>query len=85
MSGVRTVRVDLAGRGYDIAIGPGLIDRAGELSAKLLARPAGLSRNEKYLRRTTSKPHDSSSFSTSRPRKSTRGINLRSEFSWMPP
>jgi 3-dehydroquinate synthase len=39
MSDVRTLRVDLAGRGYDIAIGPGLIDRAGELSAKLLARP----------------------------------------------
>jgi len=39
MSDVRTVRVDLAGRSYDIAIGPGLIDRAGELSAKLLARP----------------------------------------------
>jgi 3-dehydroquinate synthase len=39
MSVVRTVRVDLAGRSYDIAIGPGLIDRAGELSAKLLARP----------------------------------------------
>ena len=39
MSGIQTLRVDLAGRGYDIAIGPGLIDRAGELSAKLLARP----------------------------------------------
>lgn len=36
---VSTVRVDLAGRGYDVAIGPGLIDRVGELSAKLLARP----------------------------------------------
>ena len=36
---VSTVRVDLAGRGYEIAIGPGLIDRVGELSAKLLARP----------------------------------------------
>ena len=35
----RTVRVDLAGRGYDIAIGPGLIDRAGALSAGLLAAP----------------------------------------------
>jgi 3-dehydroquinate synthase len=31
------IRVDLAGRGYDIAIGPGLIDRAGELSRPLLA------------------------------------------------
>jgi 3-dehydroquinate synthase len=39
MSDIRTVRVDLAGRSYDIAIGPGLIDRTGELSAKLLARP----------------------------------------------
>ena len=39
MSDPRIVRVDLAGRGYDIAIGPGLIDRAGELSAKLLATP----------------------------------------------
>jgi 3-dehydroquinate synthase len=32
----RTVRVDLGGRGYDIAIGPRLIDRAGELAAPLL-------------------------------------------------
>ncbi|MFI4999391.1 MAG: 3-dehydroquinate synthase [Reyranellales bacterium] len=39
MSGPRIVRVDLAGRGYDIAIGPGLIDRIGELSARLLAAP----------------------------------------------
>ena len=39
MSGPSTVRVELAGRGYDIAIGPGLLDRVGELSAKLLARP----------------------------------------------
>jgi 3-dehydroquinate synthase len=31
------VKVDLAGRAYDIAIGPGLIDRVGELSAGLLA------------------------------------------------
>jgi 3-dehydroquinate synthase len=36
---VRTIRVDLAGRGYDIAIGPGLLDRAGELSRPLLAAP----------------------------------------------
>ncbi len=35
----RTVHVDLAGRAYDIAIGPGLIDRAGEMSAGLLAAP----------------------------------------------
>jgi 3-dehydroquinate synthase len=35
----RTIRVDLAGRGYDIAIGPGLVDRAGELSRPLLAAP----------------------------------------------
>ena len=35
----RTVRVDLAGRSYDIAIGPGLIDRAGELARPLLAAP----------------------------------------------
>ena len=35
----RTVHVDLAGRAYDIAIGPGLIDRAGPLSADLLAAP----------------------------------------------
>jgi 3-dehydroquinate synthase len=34
---VRTVPVNLAGRSYDILIGPGLIDRAGELSAGLLA------------------------------------------------
>ncbi len=36
---VRTIRVDLAGRAYDIAIGPGLLDRAGELSKPLLAAP----------------------------------------------
>ncbi len=39
MNAQRVVRVDLSGRGYDIAIGPGLIDRAGELCAKLLAAP----------------------------------------------
>jgi 3-dehydroquinate synthase len=39
MSGPSTLRVDLAGRNYDIVIGPGLLDRVGELSAKLLARP----------------------------------------------
>ena len=33
------VKVDLAGRAYDIAIGPGLIDRVGELSARLLKAP----------------------------------------------
>ncbi len=31
-----TVKVDLAGRAYDIAIGPGLVDKVGELSASLL-------------------------------------------------
>lgn len=36
---MKTVRVDLAGRAYDIAIGPALIDKVGELSKKLLARP----------------------------------------------
>jgi 3-dehydroquinate synthase len=39
MSGPSTLRVELAGRSYDIAIGPGLLDRVGELSARLLARP----------------------------------------------
>jgi 3-dehydroquinate synthase len=40
MSAARcTIHVDLAGRGYDIVIGPGLIDRAGELSRSLLAAP----------------------------------------------
>ncbi len=39
MSTPSIVKVDLAGRAYDIAIGPGLIDRVGELSAKLLAAP----------------------------------------------
>ena len=39
MSAPRIVRVDLAGRAYDIAIGPGLIDRVGELSAALLQAP----------------------------------------------
>ena len=34
---VHTVPVSLAGRSYDILIGPGLIDRAGELSVGLLA------------------------------------------------
>jgi 3-dehydroquinate synthase len=35
----RTLRVDLAGRSYDIVIGSGLIDRVGALSKGLLARP----------------------------------------------
>ncbi len=39
MSAARTIRVDLAGRSYDIAIGPSLIDRAGDLSRPLLAAP----------------------------------------------
>jgi 3-dehydroquinate synthase len=34
---LRTVPVSLAGRSYDILIGPALVDRAGELSAGLLA------------------------------------------------
>ncbi|HEX9328566.1 MAG TPA: 3-dehydroquinate synthase [Reyranella sp.] len=34
-----TIRVELAGRGYDIAIGPGLIDQAGALCGPLLAAP----------------------------------------------
>jgi 3-dehydroquinate synthase len=36
---METVHVDLAGRGYDIHIGPGLIARAGGLIGPLLARP----------------------------------------------
>jgi 3-dehydroquinate synthase len=36
---LRTIRVELAGRSYDIAIGPGLIDQAGTLSRPLLAAP----------------------------------------------
>ena len=39
MSAPRTIRVDLAGRAYDIVIGPELIDRVGELSRPLLAAP----------------------------------------------
>ncbi|MEL6366309.1 MAG: 3-dehydroquinate synthase, partial [Pseudomonadota bacterium] len=39
MSDRRRVRVDLAGRAYDIEIGPGLIDEAGALIKPLLARP----------------------------------------------
>jgi len=39
MSEQRLVRVELAGRSYDIVIGPGLIDRAGDLSKPLLAAP----------------------------------------------
>jgi 3-dehydroquinate synthase len=35
----RTIRVELAGRSYDIAIGPGLIDQAGALSRPLLLAP----------------------------------------------
>jgi 3-dehydroquinate synthase len=36
MTALKTVSVDLAGRAYDIAIGPGLIDAVGGLSARLL-------------------------------------------------
>jgi 3-dehydroquinate synthase len=36
---MRTIKVDLAGRAYDIVIGAGLIDRAGELARALLAAP----------------------------------------------
>ena len=39
LSAPRMIHVDLAGRGYDIAIGPKLIDRVGALAAPLLARP----------------------------------------------
>jgi 3-dehydroquinate synthase len=39
MSEQRLVRVELAGRGYDIVIGPGLIDRAGDLAKPRLAAP----------------------------------------------
>ena len=35
----RTIRVELAGRSYDIAIGPDLIDQAGALCRPLLAAP----------------------------------------------
>ena len=36
---IRTIKVDLAGRSYDIAIGPGLIDQAGALCRPLLPAP----------------------------------------------
>jgi 3-dehydroquinate synthase len=39
MPAPRVVRVDLAGRAYDIVIGPQLIDRVGELAVSLLAAP----------------------------------------------
>ena len=39
MQPARTIHVDLAGRSYDIAIGPGLIDRAGALCRPLLGAP----------------------------------------------
>jgi 3-dehydroquinate synthase len=39
MQPMRTIHVDLASRSYDIAIGPGLIDRAGALCRPLLAAP----------------------------------------------
>ncbi|MFP3944387.1 MAG: 3-dehydroquinate synthase [Alphaproteobacteria bacterium] len=35
----RRLRVELEGRGYDIVIGSGLLERAGECAAPLLARP----------------------------------------------
>jgi 3-dehydroquinate synthase len=39
MNEQRLVRVELAGRGYDIVIGPGLVDRVGDLAKPLLAAP----------------------------------------------
>jgi 3-dehydroquinate synthase len=36
---IRTTRVDLGERGYDVRVGPGLLDDAGALIAPLLARP----------------------------------------------
>lgn len=39
MTRIDTVRVAIAGRGYDLQIGPGLMARAGEEIAPLLARP----------------------------------------------
>ncbi len=36
---MRTLKVELAGRSYDIVIGPGLIDRLGALAKSLLAQP----------------------------------------------
>jgi 3-dehydroquinate synthase len=38
----KTIRVDLAGRAYDIVIGSGLIDRAGILCRPLLAAPRAI-------------------------------------------
>ena len=35
---IHTVPVDVAGRPYDVMIGPGLVKRAGELVRPLLAR-----------------------------------------------
>ena len=49
MTAARTVHVSLAGRSYDIAIGPGLIDRAGDLSRPLLAAPRLHVRDERLL------------------------------------
>jgi 3-dehydroquinate synthase len=42
MTDSRTIRVDLAGRAYDIVIGSGLIDRAGALARPLLAAPRAI-------------------------------------------
>ena len=39
---MKTITVDLAGRAYDIAIGSGLIDRAGERARNLLAAPRAI-------------------------------------------
>ena len=39
MSDRETVRVELGDRGYDIVIGPGLIERAGSILSEVLRRP----------------------------------------------
>jgi 3-dehydroquinate synthase len=42
MSAPRTIKVDLAGRSYDIVIGPALIGRIGEFVKPLLPRPRAI-------------------------------------------
>ncbi len=51
MSAPGIVKVDLTGRAYDIAIGPRLIDRVGELSAKLLKAPRVIVVTDETVRR----------------------------------
>ena len=54
---IQTVHVDLAGRGYDIHIGPGLIAQAGAHIGPLLPRPFTVIVTDETLRQTEAPPH----------------------------